>query len=265
MSGRGSGRASAPSSEEVATRTRLIGRRLLAHEVLDSTQTEVARLAAAGEPEGTVVTAEHQRAGRGRRGRVWLDAPGESLLVSVLLRPPIEVAQAPRLSLLAAVAVADALEPMGLRAGIRWPNDILCEGRKVSGIVAEAHTAAGCLDHVIVGIGINVNQRAFPPEISHLAGSLALVTGRLHDRAGLLDGLLDAVDVRYAQFRSGGQSTILDDWRRRSVTLGRRVRGPDGREGEAVDVDPDGALVLRGADGAITRVAHGEISLAPAP
>jgi BirA family biotin operon repressor/biotin-[acetyl-CoA-carboxylase] ligase len=249
----------------VATRPRLIGRRILARGVVESTQIEVARLAAAGEPEGTVVTCEHQRTGRGRRGRAWLDEPGASLLVSILLRPPIAPAEAPRLSLLAAVAVADALDALGMRAGIRWPNDILCDRRKVCGIIAEAHAAVDRLEHVIVGIGINVNQCRFPDEIRDIAGSLALATGARHDRARVLEALLDAMDVRYAQFRDGGMPAILDDWRRRSVTLGRRVRGSDGREGEAMDVDVDGALVLRRADGALVRVAHGEVSFAPAP
>ena len=124
----------------------------------DSTQSEAQRLAAAGAPEGTVVTARHQEAGRGRRGHEWWDAPGQSLLASVLLRPPGPVTTAPQLSLVGGLAVADALAAAaGVDARIRWPNDLLVDGQKICGILAEAASdGAGRLQHVILGIGINL-------------------------------------------------------------------------------------------------------------
>ncbi|MGH7385562.1 MAG: biotin--[acetyl-CoA-carboxylase] ligase, partial [Candidatus Rokuibacteriota bacterium] len=152
----------------------------------DSTQSEVARLAAAGAPEGTVVTARHQRAGRGRRGREWWDAPGESLLVSVLLRPPSPPAVVPQLSLVGALAVVEAFALGGVTARIRWPNDLLIDARKVCGILAEASSGVsragtGILHHVILGIGINLNQTEFPESLAPRATSLRLVTGRAHE------------------------------------------------------------------------------------
>src|SRR5207302_625575 len=134
----------------------------LAGEV-DSTQTVARELADTRAPEGTVVTAEHQRAGRGRGGRSWLDRPGENLLLSVILRPAIQAAEVPQLTLVAAVAVAEAVEEVaGLRPDIKWPNDLVLDERKFAGVLTEAASDGRAVSRVIVGIGINVNQREFP-------------------------------------------------------------------------------------------------------
>lgn len=229
---------------------------------LDSTQVEAARCAAAGAAEGTVVTTAHQSAGRGRRGRVWLDAPGESLLMSVILRPPIAAALAPQLSLVSAIAVVDALHDVaGIRAAIRWPNDVLLDGRKVSGILAEAQSdVAGRLAHVILGVGVNVNQLGFPGELGQGATSLRLATERPYEVAAVLAALLEALQERYARFVEGGLSALRATWLDRAWSIGRRVHGGDGREGLAVDLAPDGALVIRMDDGAMVRVVAGEVA-----
>jgi BirA family transcriptional regulator, biotin operon repressor / biotin---[acetyl-CoA-carboxylase] ligase len=251
--------------ESLTERAVLVGQCRHALGDVGSTQDELARLAAAGAPDGTVVTAEHQTGGRGRRGRSWSDAPGENVLVSILLRPPVSAAEAPALSLVGAVAVVDALAATaGIAAGIRWPNDILIEGRKLAGILAEGVTRPdGRLQHALLGIGLNVNQTAFPPTVRDLATSLRIVTGHAHDRAALLDGLLAALDRRYRQFLSDGFAAMRSDWRAHSVTLGRLVRTADGLDAEAVDVDDDGALVLRANGGAAMRLRAGEIVSAP--
>ena len=166
-------------------------------DVTDSTQSEAQRLAAAGAPEGTVVTALHQRAGRGRRGHDWWDVPGESLLASVLLRPRGPVTAAPQLSLVGGLAVADALVAVAsVPARIRWPNDLLVDGRKVCGILAEASSdsvgaGAGRLHHVILGIGVNLAQTAFPEALADRATSLRLVTGRAPEAAAVLAAVLE--------------------------------------------------------------------------
>jgi BirA family transcriptional regulator, biotin operon repressor / biotin---[acetyl-CoA-carboxylase] ligase len=244
---------------------RVIGRVIHALDEVGSTQAEVARLAAAGAREGVVVTARHQRAGRGRLGRAWWDEAGESLLVSVLLRPPVATTRVPQLALVGGVAVVDAVTvETGLAPGLRWPNDVMVGERKICGVLAEAATARnGAVDRVILGIGLNVNQASFPPEVAPRASSLRLLTGRVHDRDRLFAALLDALDARYRAFLAESDD-LRAAWRRHSLTLGARVRTADGREGVAVDLDETGALLIRAGDGALLRVVSGEIAGAPA-
>ena len=242
----------------------VVGYTIHTFETMDSTQAELARLAVGGASEGTVVVARHQTAGRGSRGRHWWDAPGESLLLSVLLRPPILIARAPQLSLVASVAVTDALDAgCGAIARIRWPNDVLLGGKKVCGVLPEAVSQAdGRVGYVLLGIGINVGQREFPHELRDAATSLLLATGVAHDQSRLLSAVLDALDRRYHEWLRDGFARLRDEWRRRASTLGERVRIPDGREGVAVDVDDTGALLVD-AGGVLTRVVSGTASADP--
>jgi BirA family biotin operon repressor/biotin-[acetyl-CoA-carboxylase] ligase len=142
---------------------------------------------------------------------------------------------------------------------------VLVAGRKICGILAEASTTAdGRLERVVLGIGLNVNQEAFPPEIAARASSLRMLTGRVREGERLLEALLEALDARYREFLVGGASALRATWRRHSVTLGERIRTADGREGVAVDLDDTGALLVRAEDGTVQRVASGEITGAPA-
>jgi BirA family biotin operon repressor/biotin-[acetyl-CoA-carboxylase] ligase len=243
--------------------SRLVGHAIHAFDTVGSTQAVLARLAAEGAAGGTVVTARHQTAGRGRRGRWWWDAPGQSLLMSVLLEPPIGTAQAPQLSLVAGLAVADALATAaGVTPRIRWPNDVLVDGRKISGVLPEAVARAdGRVGHVFLGIGINVDQDDFPDDLRDEATSLRLATGRSHDQGELLSAVLHALDRRYGEWLAGGFAALRDEWRRRASTLGERVPTGDGREGVAVDVDETGALLVDAGLGVLTRV----VSRAAAP
>ncbi|MBI2524830.1 MAG: biotin--[acetyl-CoA-carboxylase] ligase [Candidatus Rokubacteria bacterium] len=236
-------------------------------DTVDSTQAELLRLTVAGAREGTAVTAQHQTAGRGRRSRAWWDTPGESLLVSALLRPPIAPGLAPQLTLVAAVAVVDAVRAAaGVEARIRWPNDVTADGRKLGGILAEASSGPdGGLQHVLLGIGINVNQTAFPPELAERATSLRLLTGARQERALLLARLLEALARRYEEYLTAGFEPVRGAWRAASATLGTRVVMPDGRSGMAEELDGDGALRLRLDDGTLARVSSGEIADAPPP
>ena len=243
-----------------------------------STQIEAARLAADGAPEGTVVTATHQSAGRGRRGRQWLDAPGQSLLMSVVLRPPISPGLSPQLSLVAAVAVADALTSAladtladtlantlrgpGVTAAIRWPNDVMVGARKICGLLPEAVTTReGALDHVILGIGLNVNQRDFPGPIQAVATSMRIETGRERSIEEMQLGVLAALEDRYRRYVQGGLATLLPAWLERAQGLGGRATAADGRAGIAVGLDADGALLLRGHGGETMRVVAGEVMM----
>lgn len=236
--------------------SRLVGRAIHAFDTIDSTQAQLARLAAEGAAEGTVVTARHQTAGRGRRGRHWWDEPGQSLLLSVLLRPSIPTAHAPQLSLVAGLAVADALAAAaGLTAQIRWPNDVMVGGKKICGVLPEAVSRAdGRVGHVLLGIGINVDQSEFPQHLRDTATSLRLETGMAHDHRQLLSAVLEALDRRYGEWLAAGFAGLRDEWRRRASTLGQRVRTGDGREGVVVDVDETGALLVDAGLDTLTRV-----------
>ena len=228
----------------------------------DSTQSEVRALAAAGAPEGTVVTASHQRAGRGRRGHAWWDAPGESLLVSVLLRPAGPPAVAPQLALVGGLAVAEALAAAEVPARIRWPNDLLVDGRKVCGILAEASSdpagdGRGRLHHVILGIGINLNQTGFPEALAPIATSLRLVTGRFHAAGAILDAVLSRLAAGYAAWQAGGFAVLRAAWLAHALLPGQVVRLPDGTPGVGADVTDDGVLLARTAGGRLVPVVSG--------
>ncbi len=234
----------------------MIGSSIHRVDVVDSTQSMLARLAREGAPDGTVVTARHQTGGRGRRGRAWWDAPGESLLLSVLLRPAVPAGHLSQLSLVAALAVTDALAAAaGVVGCIRWPNDVLVGGSKISGILPDAVCGTdGRVEHAIVGIGINLDQRSFPRELAGQATSLRLLTGRAHDPVRVEAAVLTALDVRYDTWLTGGFGALRDAWRSRSSTIGTRVGLPDGGNGVAVDVDGGGALLVDVGGGTLTRV-----------
>lgn len=238
----------------------IMGRTFYPFRSVDSTQNLARELAADGAPEGTVVVADHQTQGRGRAGRSWLAEPGANLLVSVLLRPPIPVARTPQLSLLVATASREAIEAQtGLPLRIRWPNDLMLGGRKVAGILTEAASGGQGLLHVVAGIGLNVNQTAFHEEIRERATSLALATGSPLEREPLLEALLAALNRWYAAYLETGFGPVRSAWRRNSATLGEWVASGPEIAGTAVDLDADGALVVRTASGVLKRVVAGEI------
>lgn len=200
---------------------------------VDSTQRVARALAEEGAPHGTVALAERQTAGRGRLGRTWQSAAGENLTFSVVLRPTGPVRDAPLLTLGAAAGLAEALE---LR--VKWPNDVVTpDGRKVAGLLAEMETDGAAIRYVVLGVGLNVNQAAFPPELPN-ATSLALLRGP-QDREAVLE---TAVAALLAWCQHPGR---LDLWRQRAHTLGKRVRIGE-IEGVATHLRGDGALIVDG-------------------
>ena len=242
--------------------SRVLGHTIHRLGTIASTQTEAARLAAAGAAEGTLVLATHQIAGRGRRGREWLDVPGEALLMSLVLRPSIPPGLAPQLSLVAAVAVVDALGRAGVGAAIRWPNDVMVAERKICDMLPEAVTTReGRLAHVILGIGINVNQSDFPTSIRALATSLRIETGHEHAVDEMLRAVLAALGGWYGRFLEGGLDAIRAAWLERAQGIGGRARAADGREGAATGLDADGALLLRTDSGETVRLVAGEVAM----
>ncbi len=232
-----------------------VSRPVVSLDEVGSTQTEARRLAEAGAPEGTVVRAEHQTRGRGRLGRDWVDEPGSALLTSIILRPPLEVSRLPQLSLVAGIAVAEALgEASGLRVAVAWPNDLLVRGQKVGGILAESFASAtGAGPVVILGIGINVNQTRFAGELEGRATSLALGAGHPFDRERLLAAVLERLEAWYRRWVAEGFGPVREAWRRASATLGQPVLADGGVAGIAEDLGEDGALLVRTEAGTLIR------------
>ncbi|MET0488063.1 MAG: biotin--[acetyl-CoA-carboxylase] ligase [Candidatus Rokuibacteriota bacterium] len=224
---------------------------------VDSTQTVAFALAADGAADRTVVVAQAQTAGRGRHGRLWLDEPGASLLMSIILRPRLEPARLPTLSLAAGVAVVEALERVtGLKPRLKWPNDVLVDGRKLAGILLESRISPSPL--VVLGIGVNLAQRVFLADLAERATSVRLATGRRVDADALLTALLESLDAWRTRLETEGWAPIRERWRALTETLGRRV-SIDSVEGVAVDVDEDGALIV--AEGDVRRrVVAGEVN-----
>ncbi len=235
--------------------------KVLRFESLPSTNTELARLASEGGPEGVSVVADEQTAGRGRLQRAWSSPKGAGLYFSILLRPTIPQNYWPLITFMAAIAVGDALrEAAGVETDIKWPNDLLSGERKICGILAEAiDTPAGRA--VILGIGINLTQNAFPPELENLATSVAQASGRPADREQILTALLDALSRWYSALDEPGQ--IVDAWSNRSsYAIGKLVQvsnGDDVWQGTTCGVEPDGALRLRIASGDIKVVRAGDV------
>jgi BirA family biotin operon repressor/biotin-[acetyl-CoA-carboxylase] ligase len=234
-------------------------------ETLDSTNDLAKALAAQGAPEGTVVVTETQTSGRGRLGREWDSPPAVGLYVSLVLRPMLPPMELPQITLTTAVAVVRAVRRVaGLAPGIKWPNDLLINGKKLGGILTEMETESDRIRHVVVGLGLNVNNPAFPPELASTATSLALAAGgRRFSRVNLLQAWLEEFEALYERFLNQGFAEILEEWKGFTETLGKMVtvrQGPREISGQALDVAPDGALLLRIANGEIVRVTSGEIT-----
>lgn len=233
--------------ESVAAR--LPGRRIEYFTAIDSTNLAAARLAEEGAPWGTAVVAEEQTAGQGRHGRSWHSEPESGLYVSVVLRPRLAPDATPALTLALGLATAEAIaRATGLACDLRWPNDVMLEGRKTAGILAQLIEGAA-----VAGIGINVNHVAFPAELAAHATSLRLATGRPHSREDLLVELLPAVDRFVRMLAEGGAGPVLGLFTRRSsYAEGKRVMvdQPGGAvTGVTAGLDPRGFLRVRRDDG----------------
>jgi BirA family biotin operon repressor/biotin-[acetyl-CoA-carboxylase] ligase len=235
------------------------------HGLCGSTNDLCAQRARQGAPEGLVVLADQQSSGRGRQGRSWLSQAGQNLTFSVLLRPECAVTALPPLTLLAGVAVARILKTVGIATRLKWPNDVLCDvagqPRKLVGILTEMATQRDEVKHVVVGIGINVNQTEFDPAVASIASSLQLVSGRAHDRAAVLAAVLVELESLYTHTLRNGAGAFLPAWRT-FAQLPRPcvVDRPGGSiTGTATDVDEDGALLITNTEG-VHRVLSGEVA-----
>ncbi len=252
----------------LAERGSSLGRPLHLRSVTGSTNDDAKAGARQGAAHGTTWVAEQQTSGRGRRGRPWVSPPGEGLLFSTLLRVACPTSHLPRIALLAGLAVRDAVAcaAPGARPRIKWPNDVVVDGRKLAGILVEASTTAqpaGALQAVIVGIGMNVHTREFPEDIAGRATSVALIApDRPADRASLLVDTLERLDADLAPVLARGLGLVRARIQAADDLLGREVKSEAGAEGTACGIDDDGCLLVRTGRGITARWSSGEVMLA---
>jgi BirA family biotin operon repressor/biotin-[acetyl-CoA-carboxylase] ligase len=251
-----------PEAIRQGLKTELIGKNILYYPTTSSTMDSAKQAIGEGADEGTVVLADHQTAGRGRLDREWLSVPGGGILLSIILYPDIKIL--PRLTMAACLAVARSIEEVtGLQPAIKWPNDVLLEGRKVSGILSESDVSGESVNYAVVGIALNVNlDTSTMPDIADTATSLKQALGREVPRQQVLVSLLQEFENLYLTLRRG--ESIQREWLQRLETLGKDVSvrcGDEVQDGYAESVDEEGNLIIRRPDGRLITVAAGDVTL----
>lgn len=243
-----------------------VGGQLEFIQLTGSTNADAFRLAENGSIEGTVVLADSQTGGKGRRGRLWSSPAGVNLYCSVILRPAIMPHEAPQLTFLSAVAVARAIElTTRLTPEIKWPNDLLISGKKVAGLLNEMSAETDGINFVILGIGVNLNMTAdqFPQDLRHPATSLLLESGTRVDRSRFTGTMLNELDRLYTEFLAHGFGPVREEWQQRCNANGRQVlvsdSGTECTGGRFVGIDSDGAMLLRSDEGTMHRITCGDV------
>jgi BirA family biotin operon repressor/biotin-[acetyl-CoA-carboxylase] ligase len=231
----------------------------------DSTNRVAMELGYTNEPEGAVVIAEEQTAGRGRAGRNWHSERATGIYATLLLRPKISPVQAPLLTMMAGLSAHAAIQAQtGLQPDVKWPNDLVLNGKKLGGILTEMHAEPTVVRFVIVGIGINVNQEQFPAELSAIATSLRVETGRGQSRLELLARLLREFESDYNRFLRDGSGSVTERFTQvSSYASGKKVRVTNGKEtyiGVTAGLRPEGLLQIRREDGALVTVLAGDVT-----
>jgi len=248
-------------------KTKIIGRDIRVFEQTTSTNDVIEKLARDGVKEGIAVFAESQTKGRGRLGRKWISPTHKGLWFSILLRPDLRPQEATRLTVASATALRRAIHSeTGLNPEIKWPNDILVHGKKVAGILTEMSAELDRVQHIILGIGVNVNTSAseFQPELRKFATSLKIEFGRTISRADMAAAILRELDRDYAQVCTGGFAALADEWERHCTTIGRNVTiqiGGRRLRGRAESLGDDGALLLRTEHGRLESITGGDVTL----
>lgn len=241
--------------------TKIIGKHIVHHDMVSSTMDVAMELGMKGALEGTVVCAEGQHKGRGRLGRQWLSSKGKGIYCSLILRPNLSPAASPQVTIVSAVSVCQALrKATKLDCLIKWPNDLIINNKKVGGILTEMNAETGRVKYVVIGIGINVNadEAALPPK----ATSLKTQATAEFSRVSLLQHILQEIEREYLSFQSHGFAPVIEKWKKLSTTLGHRVKivsGNEHIEGEALDIDSDGGLLVRRDTGFLEKVVVGDV------
>ena len=257
------------SGSELMSRmnTKWAGSRVYYRKETESTNEDAKYLAEEGMEHGSLVVADTQTGGRGRRGREWISPPGESISMSLLLRPDFQPDKAPMLTLLMAVSVAEVISGLyqDLKVNIKWPNDVLVSERKVCGILTEMSAEPDFIHHVVIGVGINVNQTSFPKEVEDIAVSLRMAHGEMLDRAQIIVGIMDYFEYYYGIFAERlDVSDFVHIYDSYLINRGREVRvlDPKGEyEGVAEGINDKGELIVHLPDGGVRTIASGEVSV----
>ena len=256
------------SEKEITSRlkTKWAGTCLEFEEVVDSTNIRAKELGEKGAPHGTLVVAEQQTAGKGRRGRSWVSPPGSSIYMTLLLKPEVDPSRAPMLTLLMAYAIADAFRgEKNLDVQIKWPNDLVLNKKKICGILTEMSAEVGYVHYVVIGVGINVNTESFQEEISQTATSLRIEEGVKFQRAELIAAIMQKFEMYYEKFcASGNLSDIMDGYNAILVNKDREVRVLEpGNEynAKALGINETGELIVEKEDGSRTEIFSGEVSV----
>lgn len=242
--------------------TAFIGQNVEYFETIDSTNSYAGNIAEKS-PEGTVVVSQEQTKGRGRTGRKWISKEGEGIYFSVILKPEIPVVKASFLTQVAGCAIVETLVNMGIDALIKWPNDIILNGKKIAGILTEMRAEIDCISHIIVGIGINISGREFDEEIRKKATSIEKEGYKL-DRCEFLQMFFTNFEKRYIEFINGESQGVLEILREKSAVIGKEiylVNGSEREKAEALDIDENGNLKVKTESGEEKTVFTGEISV----
>ncbi len=242
----------------IAERGIALGKPVELFDEIDSTNDALKRAAKNGAAHGTLYVAESQTRGRGRQGRTWLGERGESILASVLMRTECEPRRLPPLAIVAGLATRDAI---GGAAKIKWPNDVLIDGKKVAGLLVEAVLSGTRVDAIIVGVGINVHQRNFPDEIAARATSVTVHRAEQPERARILADVLAGLDRDIAHVAARGLGLVHARITAADALAGKRITLEDGTEAEALAIELDGTLRVKKSDGTIARLSAGEVHL----
>ncbi|MFC1951171.1 biotin--[acetyl-CoA-carboxylase] ligase [Chloroflexota bacterium] len=256
-----------PEEVSFALDTDTMGRHVLHLREVASTQDIADKLAREGAEEGTCVIAEKQTSGRGRKGRNWASPFKDGIYISIILRPNLKPLHIIQIPLVASVALVRAIsKTTGIVSGIKWPNDILIQGRKVAGILTEVNCDIDTVHYIVLGIGINVNTRrnALPGEVKAIATSLSRECGHTVSRIDFLSQLLPELENVYNDFLENGFAPIGRQWMAYNNTIGSNIKVNDGRaevEGKALRIDDDGFLIIRTADGQTRRIISADVSL----
>lgn len=233
-------------------------------ESVDSTNEECKRQAMKGKNDGLLVVCDYQSAGKGRLGRTWVSENHDNLCMSFLLYPDINPMNAPQLTLLTGMAVSEAItEVTGLNAGIKWPNDILINGKKAVGILTELSTEIGCVKYAIVGIGVNINNSSFSEELENKATSIFLETGKNFHRKEFIKPIADRFMDYYRQFCAEGFAPFAERYNSLCLNVGQEVKtvGKEKIEGTALGINSNGCLMIKDSKGDVHTVFTGEVSL----